>query len=72
MTTKAEVIKAAEKAAIQEEYVRGLGLMNTPTTFEKKVDSDATYRLATDIMYRYQKEYRDLFDKWYSEGAKDD
>jgi len=69
VVTKAQVIEAGLHMAVQEEIVRALGMMNTPTEIEKKVNAAVQYRMATDKMYKLRTEYNDLFEEWYKAGA---
>lgn len=53
----------AEKAEAARNYVRALGMMNTPADYEKRIASDAQYRLAQDAAAAADKAYREAMDR---------
>ena len=69
MVTRAQVIEAGKRVALQEEIVRALGVMNTPTELEAKINASVQLRMAEDKMYKLRTEYRNLFEEWYQAGA---
>jgi hypothetical protein len=59
MTTRDELHEAARKVAKQKQVVDNLGLVNVyGMEPERKADLDARYRIETDLLHRFDGEYR--------------
>ena len=72
LASKADVMRLARIVEEQEEVVRSMGMMNTPTDIERRVEAQAALRVATDLLYKYRQDYMRAFDSWvYKREWKD-
>ena len=66
--TKEKVLELAKVVASAEMLISELGQMNTPAEPEKRIESQARYRMSLDALDAKRAEYRIAFEAWKAQG----